>query len=135
MQDTSAAFVTLTSRKMQTVLAASELSRNARYWRTSPAPDPCDIIWANVSRRVWERVVRQIAGWAIFAALVVSFVPVVAFVQSLINLEAYAAKEHGAWARWLLDAPVLSCAPPPSAMRLTSNATRPCSLLRGMRRV
>ena len=88
------------------------MSVHSGLWRTSPAPDPCDILWKNVTLRGWERTVRGVLGWLAFLALVVLFVPVVTFVQSLINLQTYAQRPggDGAWARAILQAEVIGSA-------------------------
>ena len=112
MQDTSAAFVTLRARQLRSIVASSRMSVHSRLWRTHAAPDPCDVLWRNAQWRSWERGLRGVLGWTLFAALVLLFVPVVAFVQSLINLETYAQRPggKGAWARDLLAAPVIGSA-------------------------
>lgn len=90
------------------------MSVHSRLWRTHAAPDPCDVMWHNAQWRSWERGLRAVLGWGLFAALILCFVPVVAFVQSLINLETYAQRpgNKGAWARALLGAPVIGSALP-----------------------
>jgi Cytosolic domain of 10TM putative phosphate transporter len=51
VQETSAAFVTLHQRQLQSVVAIGLMSYNENLWKTSPAPSPEEVIWRNVQAR------------------------------------------------------------------------------------
>jgi hypothetical protein len=107
VQETSAAFVTMSSRQMQSSVAMGMLSYNEGYWKTSPAPAPAEIIWNNVQLRGWERGIRQLMSWGLVVALIIFFVPIVAFVQTLVNLEKLQNAKGFGWIGTLLDLPFI----------------------------
>lgn len=114
MQETSAAFVTMKSRKDQATCAGGLMSHNEGLWQTSPAPSPNEILWHNVQWREWERGIRSLLSWGVLATLIICFLPIVTILQQLIALDQYAERPgaEGAWARWILDLPFVGGAPP-----------------------
>jgi hypothetical protein len=103
-QDSSAAFVTARTRLTQSVATTGLMSFNEGLWNASVAPAPNDVLWQNLARRGWERSLRNTLGWAIFVTIIIMFVPVVALLQQVINLQGYA--KDGNWAQTILDLPV-----------------------------
>lgn len=87
MQDTCSAFVTMSSRQLQSQVAMGMVSYHEGYWATTTAPSPGEIIWPNVQYRGWERRVREMVSWGVLVTLVLCFIPIVGVVQSLVNLE------------------------------------------------
>lgn len=120
MQETSAAFVTMTSRVDQTAVASGMLSYREDLWVVDKAPEPTEVIWRNVAFRGWERSLRSLLSWGIFSCLVVFMLPIITFITQLVNIQAYAKKEgaSGAWARWILNIPFLSRAIPRTYLKV-----------------
>lgn len=50
-EETSAAFVTVRQRQLQSTVTAGLMSYDAGLWRTRAAPSPAEIIWHNVQAR------------------------------------------------------------------------------------
>ena len=107
MQETSAAFVTLHQRQLQSTVAIGMMSYDESLWQTQPAPSPNEIIWHNVQWRGWERGLRGILGWGVLVTLIICFVPIVTFLQQLVALDAYAQKPGvlGKIAKAIIDIP------------------------------
>jgi hypothetical protein len=86
-----AAFVTFKERSAATAAAAGMHSHDECAWRVQPAPGTDEIVWSNLGMRHWQRVVRNLAMWAAFVALLVFYLPVVAAIQAVVNLDNGAA--------------------------------------------
>jgi hypothetical protein len=113
VQETCAAFVTLTTRRDQATVATGMLSYREDLWVCDAAPEPTEVLWNNVSWRGWERGIRGLLAWGIFITLIVFMIPIITAITQLFNISAYAQKEGaaGAWARWILSIPVIDSAP------------------------
>ena len=101
MQESAAAFVTVRNRLTQSVSTTGLMSYDEDYWVAHQAPPPNDIIWGNVKARGWERTVRGLLSWAAFGLMIFFFIPVVAAIQQLINLEGF--REDSSVVDWILD--------------------------------
>ena len=110
--ESCAAFVTARTRLTQSVSTTGLISFDTNYWTAEPAPQPDDVIWGNVAYRGFERSVRTWLAWAIFIGLVLLFIPIVAFLQQIINLDSYAKYTPNNWAGAILDLPVVGGAGP-----------------------
>ena len=110
--ESCAAFVTARTRLTQSVSTTGLISFDTNYWTAEPAPQPDDVIWDNVPYRGFERSVRKWFAWAIFIGLVLLFIPIVAFLQQIINLDSYAKYSPNNWAGAILDLPVVGGAAP-----------------------
>ena len=51
------------------------------------APGPDEIVWPNLRMRHWQRVLRTLAVWALFVAILVLHLPLIAAIQAVVNLE------------------------------------------------
>eukprot|EP00892_Ulva_mutabilis_P005047 jgi/Ulvmu1/2914/UM147_0012.1 len=109
-EETCAAFVQLRSRLDQTAAATGLLSYREDLWKATAAPDPSEVIWSNVAWRGWERSLRVLISWTIFGLMLVFMLPIIAIIQQIVNLEAYAAQDNavGDIARGILDLPVVA---------------------------
>lgn len=83
-----------------------------------------EVLWDNVAVRGWERTLRSVAAWGAFTLMMLFFLPVVAAVQSVLNLDQY---EDRAAIAAVLDLPVVAGARPP-ARRFACRASTPASL-------
>jgi hypothetical protein len=92
---------------MQSSVSMGMMSYNEGYWKTSPAPAPAEILWNNVQLRSWERGIRYLLNWGIVFTLIICFVPIVAFVQTLVNLEKLQTTKGLGWIKNLLDLPFI----------------------------
>ena len=109
MQETWAAFVTMTKRVDQTAGASGLLSFREDLWIVDKAPEPTEVIWKNVAYRGWERGVRSLLSWGIFITLIVFMLPIITLITQIVNIESYSLRDGaaGAWARWILAIPVV----------------------------
>ncbi|KAI8468680.1 MAG: hypothetical protein J3K34DRAFT_426590 [Monoraphidium minutum] len=82
-----AAFVTFNDRYTQTLAATGLHAQDELAWRVQGAPGADEIIWGNLGLRYWSRITRTIAMWALFIAILVFYLPVVAAIQAVVNLE------------------------------------------------
>jgi hypothetical protein len=56
-------------------------------WRIQPAPHSDEIVWGNLSMRYKQRVMRSLAMWVAFIAMLVFYLPITAAIQMVVNLQ------------------------------------------------
>ena len=96
------------TRQTRAAAATGLLHADGSAWKTEGAPASNEVIWANVATPANRRWLGGMASWAILISIMVFFLPIIAGLQQLVNLEGYA--KPGNWAEWLMDAPVLGSA-------------------------
>lgn len=82
-----AAFVTFNDRYTQTLAATGLHAHDELCWRVQAAPGADEIVWDNLGVRYWSRVTRGLGMWAVFIAILIFYLPVVAAIQAVVNLE------------------------------------------------
>lgn len=110
MQESQTAFVVMRTRQARAAAATGLLHADGSAWKTEGAPSSNEIIWGNVATPAKRRFLGGLASWAALIAIMVFFLPILAALQQLVNLEGYA--KPGNWAQWILDAPVLGSTSP-----------------------
>jgi hypothetical protein len=80
--------VSLSSDRQSANSAATGLqSYDETAWRIQPAPHSDEIIWGNLSMRYKQRVMRSLAMWVAFIAMLVFYLPITAAIQMVVNLQ------------------------------------------------
>eukprot|EP00891_Asterochloris_glomerata_P009705 jgi/Astpho2/9705/Aster-03695 len=81
------AFVTFNDHRTQTVASTSMMHHDQRYWTTSAAPTPKEIVWSNLGEASGVRGLRTLAAWAIFFVMCAFYFIPVSAVQALIQVQ------------------------------------------------
>lgn len=81
-------FALARSRWSHAVACTSLVNRDPRKWRTSPAPDPNEVIWQNLGLRLWERSARKATLTISFLLLLVLYIFPVSAIQGLLQVSA-----------------------------------------------
>lgn len=74
-------------RKSANSAATGLQSYDETAWRIQPAPHSDEIIWGNLSMRYKQRVMRSLAMWVAFIAMLVFYLPITAAIQMVVNLQ------------------------------------------------
>eukprot|EP00246_Nothoceros_aenigmaticus_P001124 TRINITY_DN1148_c0_g1_i1.p1 TRINITY_DN1148_c0_g1~~TRINITY_DN1148_c0_g1_i1.p1 ORF type:complete len:586 (-),score=90.32 TRINITY_DN1148_c0_g1_i1:804-2561(-) len=80
-------FVTFKSRCGAAVAAQTQLSKNPMTWVTEWAPEPRDVLWANLSIPYLQLGIRSILVWTAVFFLIIFYIIPATFVQSLAQLQ------------------------------------------------
>eukprot|EP00243_Klebsormidium_subtile_P003337 TRINITY_DN16700_c0_g1_i1.p1 TRINITY_DN16700_c0_g1~~TRINITY_DN16700_c0_g1_i1.p1 ORF type:complete len:742 (-),score=286.06 TRINITY_DN16700_c0_g1_i1:415-2640(-) len=89
----NSAMVYFNSRAVATMAAQSVHAKKAETWQTQVAPEPREVIWANLGIPWWERFVRQSAVYGITFLIVFFFmipITIVSGFSTLDNLKKFA---------------------------------------------
>ena len=76
-----AVFVTFRSRFAQAVASTALLAPDENLWCVHDPPGTGEIIWPNLRWRAWERRVRSVLMWTLFAILCTFYTIPVGIVQ------------------------------------------------------
>eukprot|EP00884_Botryococcus_braunii_P007497 jgi/Botrbrau1/16749/Bobra.0277s0005.1 len=83
-----AAFVTFSTRRGAGGGGQPQCcTRIGGFWHVDVAPEPREVLWKNLGYRRWERKLRQGLSWAAFFLIVAFYIPVVAAIQGLLQLD------------------------------------------------
>lgn len=86
-QITGSAFVSFNTRWSQVVGASAFFHHFESVWNSNPAPHPAEIVWENLKMRTWERTLRTVVSWILFALLCAFFMIPIGAAQALIELD------------------------------------------------
>jgi hypothetical protein len=96
------------TRQARASAATGMLHSDGTAWQVQGAPAPNEIIWANAAVPAHQRFIGKLLSWGAFCTVIVFFLPIVLFLQQIVNLEGYA--KPGNWAEWLIEQPLLKSA-------------------------
>ena len=83
----SSALVFFTSRVTAATAAQSLHAQMVDTWTTMAAPEPRQMIWPNLPKKIYERMIRQYVVYAIVALTIFFYLIPIAFVSAFTTLE------------------------------------------------
>ena len=90
LQETQTAFVVMRTRQARAAAATGLLHADGSAWKTEGAPASNEVLWGNIATKPNRRFLGGLASWAALIAIMVFFLPILAALQQLVNLEGYA---------------------------------------------